>query len=454
MPVTEGRNYMKLNRWSQGILVATASVGIGAGLISCGQSNTVDYLYATSAKNDPGQINIYRVDSQSGALTQIPDSPFPTQQRNPVSLAADGAGKNLYVAFADDNAIVQYGIGSDAKLYPQNTINPSGTEPVSVTVQTYEDSSGTVLGSFLFVVEQYQPNYTSLNPGPGALYVYNLGTTGTLNNAALVPQTVNGVTQNFYPLGMNPTAINVTSSGRIGIVTKGQEVHLYVTDTLTQAGTGPGGCSAGTGGVEGFNLALDSSTGIPTGIVTPVDGTPFCAGTTPSAIATDPLGRFLYVTDSTQNLVYQYVIGSSTGTTPFGSLTPLPTAAVQAGTSPQGITVDPRGQYVYVANYIGDSVSGYAINANTGALSALGTGGSVGTEPRPSCIIVEPALARFVYTADYDGNAVNGFVLNPDTGALSAVQGGYYQTSGLSKCVAAVSHGNHPIIQDYGTAGS
>ncbi len=447
---------MKLKRWSQGILVVTASVGIGAGLISCGQSNTVDYLYATSSKNDPGQINIYLVDSQSGALTQIADSPFPTQQRNPVSLSADGQGKNLYVAFADDNAIVQYAIGSDAKLYAQNTVNPSGTNPVAVSVQTYEDASGNILGSLLFVVEQYQPNYTSLNPGPGALYVYKLGKLGTLNNATLVPQTVNGVTQNFYPLGNNPTAVALTSNGRVGsaVITSGQNPHLnaYVTDTLTQSGTGPGGCSAGTGGADGFSLQVDSS-GLPTGVLTPVTGSPFCAGTTPSALASDPLGRFLYVTDSTQNQVYQYDVDSATSSTP-GALTPLPTAAVVAGTSPQGVVVDPRGQYVYVSNYIGATVSGYAINQATGALSTLGTGGSVPTQPRPSCIIVEPALARFVYTADYDGNAVNGFVLDPNTGGLSAVQGQFYQTAGLSKCVAAVSHGNHPIIQVFGSAGS
>jgi 6-phosphogluconolactonase len=432
---------MKLKRWSQGILVVTASAGIGAGLISCGQSNTVDYLYATSAKKDPGQINIYRVDSQSGALTQIPDSPFPTQQRNPVSLSADGQGKNLYVAFADDNAIVQYGIGSDAKLYAQNTINPSGTNPVSVTVHTYQDSSGNVLGSLLFVVEQYQPNFTTLAPGPGALYVYNLGKLGTLNNASLVTQTVNGVAQAYYPLGNNPTAVTVTGDGQ----------HVYVTDTLSQSGTGPGGCGVGTGGVESFNLTLSS--GLASGTLTAAQGTPFCAGTTPSAVASDPLGRFLYVTDSTQNEVYQYNIDSATTPTP-GGLTPLPTAAVQAGTSPEGIVVDPRGEYVYVSNYIGGTVSGYAINQATGALSALGTGGTVVTQARPSCIIVEPALARFVYTADYDSNAVNGFVLNPDTGGLSAVQGQYYGTSGLSKCVAAVSHGNHPIIQVFDTAGS
>jgi 6-phosphogluconolactonase len=417
---------MKLKRWSQGILVVTASVGMGAGLISCGQSNTIDYLYATSSKNDPGQINIYRVDSQSGALTEIPDSPFPTQQRNPVSLAADAQGKNLYVAFEDDNAIVQYGIGSDAKLYPQNTINPSGTNPISVTVH----------GNLLFVVEQYQPNFTSLAPGPGALYVYALASDGTLNSGEVVPQTVNGVTQDYYPLGNNPSAVSVTADG----------THVYVTDTLAQAGTGPGGCGIGTGGVEAFNVGTG-------GTLSPAPGTPFCAGTTPSAIATDPLSRFLYVTDSTQNEVYQYNIDSATSTTP-GGLSPLPTAAVQAGTSPQGIVVDPRGEYVYVSNYIGGNVSGYSINQATGALSALATGGSVTTQPRPSCIIVEPALARFVYTADYDGNSVNGFVLDPDTGGLSPVQGQYYGTAGLSKCVAAVSHGNHPIIQVFESAGS
>ncbi len=418
---------MKLKRWSQNLLAVTAAIGTGTGLVSCGTSNTIDYLYVTSAKNNPGQINVYLVDSQSGALTQIPDSPFQTQQRNPVSLVADSQGKNLYVAGHDDNTIAQYSIGTDAKLYGQHTLNPSGSEPVALAVHTYAN------GEFLFVVETYQPNFTDLNKGPGALYVYNLGTDGALGT--LVPQTVNGQPSDFVPLGNTPKAVNVTADGK----------RVFAADILTSSQPG---CGAGLGGVDAYNMGLDSS-GNATGVLQPVAGSPFCAGTTPSAIASHPFSTFLYVTDSTQNNIITY--GINTTSNP-GALLPLPSSPVAAGTAPDGIVVDPRGLYVYVANFNGTSINGYGINQATGQLSSLASGTQT-AGAQPGCVIVEPALGRFVYTATYVQNSVYGYVLDPNTGALSATEGTFYATSGQSSCVAAVPHGNHPVITTANTAG-
>ncbi len=438
---------MKLKQWSQSILAVTAVIVAGAGLVSCGTSNTVDYLYATSSRNNPGQINVYRVDSQSGALTQIPDSPYPTQGRNPVSLVIDGAGKNLYVANRDDNSILQYGIGTDAKLYGANTINPSGSEPVSLAIHTYTGANNSSV-SFLFVDENLQPNYTDLNTGPGALYVYQLGSDGTLSSTPIT-QTVNGTAQNYYPLGMTPTAVNVTDDGQ----------HIYATDILATGQTGTdtvasggsgAGCTAGQGAIEGFNFSQLDSNGLPTGAITPATGSPFCAGVTPSAVASHPYSTFLYVTDSAQNQVIQYSINTTTSP---GSLRTLPQSVVATGTAPAGIVVEPRGMFVYVSNRIGGSVSGYAVNLGTGALTALGTGGSAATQTQPICLIVEPALARFLYTANFVDGSISGFSLDPNSGALAATQGAFYGTSGLSTCVAATSHGNHPIIHVQNTAG-
>jgi 6-phosphogluconolactonase (cycloisomerase 2 family) len=58
-------------------------------------------------------------------------------------------------------------------------------------------------------------------------------------------------------------------------------------------------------------------------------------------------------------------------------------------------------------------------------------------------IIVEPALGRFVYTANHLGNSVSGFRLNPDTGALSTLQATPYPTGVNPIALAAVPHGNH-----------
>ena len=427
---------MKWKRWSQNLLAAAASIGLGMGLVSCGASNTVDYLYATSSQNNPGQINVYRVDSESGALTQIPDSPY-TAGRNPVSLVLDTTGSNLYVANHDDNTIEQFGIGTDAKLYGQHTVNPSGSEPVALALHAFTDSSGSITGEFLFVVETFQPGFTDLNTGPGALFVYSLGTDGTLNPTP-VQQTVNGVAQAYVPLGNTPTAVNVTDDG----------AQVFVADqiTATQAATATG---CGSGGIQAYNLAS-------TGVLTPVAGSPFCAGTTPSSLASiHDYSTFLYVTDSSQNQVDTFRIQKTpTASVPQGAIIPLPSGPVATGTTPQGIVVDPRDAYVYVSNYNGTSVSGYAINLGTGGLSALATGGSGITGAGPGCIIVEPALGRFLYTANYIDNSVSGFVVNPANGSLSATQGGFYATTGLSSCVAATQHGNHPVIEPTNSSGT
>ncbi len=423
---------MKLKQWSQATLAVAGVVALGGGLVSCGTSNTIDYLYATSARNNPGQINVFRVDSQSGALTQIPDSPYSTQGRNPVSLVIEATGHDLYVANHDDNSIVQYGIGTDAKLYGQHTINTPGSEPVSLAVQTTTDANGGLAGGLLFVVDTFQPNASAANTSPGALFVYTFDKNGVLSTTP-VAQTVGGAASQFLPLGNTPTGVALSGDGK----------YVYVTDILAAGQNGSGNalqCNPGQGGVQGYSIGTG-------GALTPVPGSPFCAGTTPSAIAAPPNPfTFLYVTDSSQNQVIQYGINSA------GSLTTLPNTVVATGTGPAGITVEPRGLYAYVSNRTGGSVSGYAINQATGALTALATAGSGTTQAQPGCIIVEPALGRFVYTANFVDGTLNGFILDPNTGGLSATQGAYYNGTGLATCVAATQHGNHPTIQSFTSA--
>src|ERR1700743_3582101 len=158
---------MKLRKSGRVLLATAASFGIGLGLTSCSPSNTVDYVFVTASKNNPGQISVYRVDSESGALTQIPDSPFPSGGRNPVSAVTSPNGNNLFVINHDDSTVVQFAIGTDGKLYPQQTCNTPGSEPISLAINA--------AGTLLFVVDFYsqttpgRPVYSSANPRPGAL---------------------------------------------------------------------------------------------------------------------------------------------------------------------------------------------------------------------------------------------------------------------------------------------
>ena len=50
---------------------------------SCGASNTVDFLYVTSNLLNPGQINAYEVNSESGAIH--PNHRLPLSLRRPQS---------------------------------------------------------------------------------------------------------------------------------------------------------------------------------------------------------------------------------------------------------------------------------------------------------------------------------------------------------------------------------
>ena len=95
-----------------------------------------------------------------GALTQLAQSPYPSGGRNPVAEVVSPNHENLYVVNRDDNTVVQFAIGSDGKLYPQATVNTPGGFPVGVAINP--------AGTFLYVVDTYQPGYTDATPGPGA----------------------------------------------------------------------------------------------------------------------------------------------------------------------------------------------------------------------------------------------------------------------------------------------
>ena len=116
------------------------------------------------------------------------------------------------------------------------------------------------------------------------------------------------------------------------------------------------------------------------------------------------------------------------------------------GFEPTAITVDPRGLYLYVTNSEDNTVSAYSITLSTGAPSAVVdiTSATNKTDTDPVALVVDPSLGRFVYTANFLGNSISGFKLNADTGALSATQATPYPIGGANPtAVIAVPHGNH-----------
>ena len=122
--------------------MAAAASLLAAGLLTaCNQLTgtlTVDFVYVTSSlaagPNSYGEVDVFEIDSESGKMRQIPTSPFPSGGRNPVAEAVAPDQTNLYVVNQDDNSIVQFVIGNDGKLYPQDTVNTPGIFPVATAV--------------------------------------------------------------------------------------------------------------------------------------------------------------------------------------------------------------------------------------------------------------------------------------------------------------------------------
>jgi 6-phosphogluconolactonase (cycloisomerase 2 family) len=185
-----------------------------------------------------------------------------------------------------------------------------------------------------------------------------------------------------------------------------------------------------------------------TGALTPVPGTTisttaptvakgFSAGVTPSAIAEDPKGHFVYVTDKASNQLIGYVVQSG------GVLVPMVNGPFSTGLFPVAVTIDPRGKYLYTANYNANTVGAYAIDQATGTPAGSVGSGSVNVGTTPSCVAIEPALGIYLYTSNNLDGTISGQKLDAHNGALSAVQNTPFPASGLPTCVVAVANGEH-----------
>jgi DNA-binding beta-propeller fold protein YncE len=416
---------MKFNKPSQLLLVSAASL-LGATLVTACATLTTDFVFVASSKaagtNNYGEIDVFEINSESGFMRQIPTSPFPSGGRNPVAEAVSSDQFNLYVVNQDDNSIVQFAIGNDGKVYPQNTSNTPGIYPLAVAVS----------GTSLYVVDTFQPLPICSNAAPcsGSIGVLPITIgSGSPPSDTLGPPLANG-SLTYWPLCqygyvsatnftqcatgatsdvVTPTAVNVTPSG----------AYVYVTaydSTVTPH--------------VGYVFAFASGAG---GLTPLNGGVPFPAGSQPSAIASDSTSSYIYVTDFNRGNLLGFSIAS-------GLLTPLAGSPFPAGDQPSAVVADPTYPFLYVANSLDNTVSAYSISS--GALTSLG---SYATGTQPVAIGIDPSTSHFLYTANFLGSGINGtisgFELDPTAGTLVNSENSPYNANAQPTAVAAIPHG-------------
>jgi 6-phosphogluconolactonase len=389
---------MKLSKFGRIALASVVTLGLGFGVTACGPPNTIDFLYVTSSKNNPGQINVYKVDSQAGALIPIANSPYSSGGQNPLADVTSANGKNLYVVNHDSNSVVVFAISTDGSLSQQQSCTVPGTFPTQLAINK--------AGTYLYVVETYQPGFSASKPGPGAVVVFPVNATGQLGATGSLCQPVANGANAFFPAGNNPVAVNVLVSSNFVYAVNENDATI----SAFQVGT--------------------------SGALTLIATYP--VGVAPNAISTDPTSKFLYVTDGAANQMIGFLI--QVNGTLINMQTPFKTDIL-----PVSVEVDPRGIYVYVANYNANDVSAYTIDRSTGNATQISGSTTYAVDAGPTCVLIDPAEARFVYTSNFLGETVSGLTLNPATGALSPVQNTPFKATGQPTCSAAITHGNHAI---------
>jgi 6-phosphogluconolactonase len=396
---------MKFNKLSQLFLVSIIGLFVASLLTSCAIV-TIDYVFIAdsvgSGTGSAGQIQTFDADPETGALRSGAPN-ISSGGTNPVALATSSDFANLYVVNKASNNVVHFTIGNGGILTQKDMVTTSAS-PVSVAVNAAI--------TYLYVVS---------GPNPAVLTVYSL-TSGAIGSVvANIPLTLPGFSSDvIVPSGVNVLANN----------------NAVFVSAYDQSAYNPGGTTTSTanpGWVFGYTVGSG-------GALSASNGSPYKAGVKPSALVSDPTNRFLFVTDFASNEVIGYTIqGGST-------LDFLINGPFKTGNEPNSVTIDPRGKYMYISNGLDSTVSAYVIDLTTGTPSAaVNTTGTQtnSTDTTPVSVIVDPALGSYVYTANNQGDSISGFHLNATTGALQPTQSTPYPSGASPAALAAVPHGNH-----------
>ena len=391
---------MKFGKVGQVGLVSAIALVVATLFTACG-TLTVGFLFVATNKQTPGQIEVYEVNTESGVLRTIPTSPFPSGGRDPIAEAVSPNFDNLYVANQDDNNIVQFGIGTDGKLYPQSTVNTPGAFPLALAMNA--------AGTYLYVVDTLEPvaGCSLANPCPGDVAVYPVNSDGSLGTAVAN----NATYPNYWPLTITPTnSSTILTPTAVNILANGNDLYVTAYNSATKAG---------------YLFAFSTGSG---GALTPLNGgVPLNVGSQPVALASDSASQYLYLVDELQNQIDSFSVQSN------GTLSLQGTTAT--GNQPSSLTLF-KDQYLYVTNSLDSTVNAYTVSS--GSLSKFGTYAS---DDNPIAITVDPRQIGYLYTVNFLGNSLSGYQINPTTGVLINAQKSPYPSSVQPTAIAGIPHG-------------
>jgi 6-phosphogluconolactonase (cycloisomerase 2 family) len=146
---------------------------------------------------------------------------------------------------------------------------------------------------------------------------------------------------------------------------------------------------------------------------TPIVGSPYPAGTSPSAVLVHPSGELVYVANEGDNTIELFSIDHT-----IGSLLEVP-PRISTGLAPSSLVMDTAGSFLFSLNQISGSISAYSINSGNGALSPV-TGSPFPTFPNPVTFALTPS-GKFMYVVNANLSAI--FAYTVTSGVVQRVPG-------------------------------
>ncbi len=280
------------------------------------------------------------------------------------------------------------------------------------------DDKGT-LKPLGLVAESINPTFLAIHPNQKFLYAANeIGNFGPKKNAGAVSAfAIDAETGKL-------TLLNQQSSGG------GGPCHLFVDKT--------GQCllvaNYGGGSIAALPLQRDGNLGEATAFIQH-EGSSVNKQRQerPHAhyITTDPENRYVLTCDLGLDKVLVYRLGlggyASGGILSGENVRPTlapndpPSVSVKAGSGPRHLAFHPNGQFTYVINEMGNTLSSYAWDSGKGALREVSTMSTLPEDFQGNNTTAEVEVhpsGRFVYGSNRGHNSIAVFSTNPKTGKL------------------------------------
>lgn len=374
------------------------------------------FVYASNAYSN--DISAYRIDEKTGTLTQLKNSPFPGGEAGP---------------FDDTFAKLPDVIENKGGMPYYIASHPSGKfvyvtnwAAASISVFKVNQNTGDLTLVGLPVQTGLTPYAVAVHPsgkfvyastwGGNDVWVYRVDEkTGMLSKIEGAP---------FPTLGMKPVDIAFDETGSLVFTANNgsNSITIFKSNNETGALDIVDFAMTRAGAVDIEVLNADKVVDIIPGLtfildkeksqlisyrVDPANGkfkklASVNTGKQPSAIARDPLNRFVYVTNYGDDTVSAYTVDNISG-----KMTEVEGSPYKVGKKPGEILIDANGWYLYTINEESKDMSVFLIHYTKGQLAeAQGSPLSFGHKVEH---ISGDRTSRFVYVSSNENNSVRVF---------------------------------------------